>query len=66
MSAVRRAVGSVLRGLWSALRALSGDSAYETYLAHARRRGGTVLTREEFYLDSVGRRYSRVSRCWNS
>jgi uncharacterized short protein YbdD (DUF466 family) len=62
-----RGLGSVLRaalsGLWSVARALSGDSAYETYLAHARRSGGPILTREEFYLDSVGRRYSRVSRC---
>jgi uncharacterized short protein YbdD (DUF466 family) len=56
-------VGSVLRGLWSALRAVSGDSAYEAYLAHARRRGEQVLTREQFYLDSIGRRYSRLSRC---
>lgn len=63
MSGVRRAVGSALRGLWSVLRELSGDSAYETYLAHARRRGEQALTREQFYLDSVGRRYSRLSRC---
>lgn len=51
-----------LRGAWAVLRALSGDSAYETYLARARP-AGPVLTREEFYLDSLRRRYSRVSRC---
>jgi len=52
-----------LRALWRALRALSGDSAYETYLAHVGTAGGPVLTREEFYLDSLRRRYSRISRC---
>lgn len=63
MSGTGSVVRAALRRLWSVVRALSGDSAYETYLAHARRSGGPILTPEEFYLDSVGRRYSRVSRC---
>ena len=53
---------ALVTAAWAVLRALSGDSAYETYLARARP-AGPVLTREEFYLDSLRRRYSRVSRC---
>jgi len=63
VSRVASGCADALRRLWSMVRALSGDSDYETYLAHARRGNGPILTREEFYLDSVGRRYSRVSRC---
>ncbi len=49
--------------LWSWLRAVSGDSAYESYLRGALRRGETPLTREAFYRDALERRYSTVSRC---
>lgn len=50
-----------LRAVWSWLRAVSGDSAYECYL---RRAGAAPMTREEFWLDSLARRYGRhVSRC---
>jgi uncharacterized short protein YbdD (DUF466 family) len=47
---------------WAWLRALSGDDAYEAYVA----RGagpGAAPTRQEFYLDRLRRKYSRVSRC---
>ncbi len=64
----------VLRGAWTWLRQVSGDAAYENYLRHAVRGGqdevlsgaGAVaapLSRAEFYLDSLRRRYSSVSRC---
>ena len=56
-----------MRGLvsaaWGFLRAVCGDSAYDTYLRSARRCGFTPLSREDFYLDSLRRRYSNVSRC---
>lgn len=51
------------------VRQVSGDAAYENYLRHARAgkcahgRAMAPLTREEFYLDSLRRRYSGVSRC---
>lgn len=53
---------------WAWLRQVSGDAAYETYVRHsAQRAGGATapkpLTRAEFYVDSVRRRYSKVSRC---
>lgn len=62
------------RKLWSWLRHVSGDAAYDAYLEYAKRNAqvmGTTrcsqasktLSRSEFYLDSVRRRYSTVSRC---
>jgi hypothetical protein len=62
----RRVVQSVL--WW--IRQLSGDSAYENYLrcvgrvaASDPRAGRKPLSRKEFYLDSVRRRFSTPSRC---
>ena len=63
-----------LHSTWSWLRQVSGDAAYENYLRATRRRmaQGVIsgagacakpLSRAEFYLDSVRRRYSTVSRC---
>jgi uncharacterized short protein YbdD (DUF466 family) len=61
-----------LRAVWSWLRQVSGDAAYENYLRHASRgaQSGQLsanvnapLSRAEFYLDSLRRRYSTVSRC---
>ncbi|MFZ0820925.1 MAG: CstA-like transporter-associated (seleno)protein [Candidatus Acidiferrales bacterium] len=57
--------------LWWAVRQIFGDAAYENYLRSARARdettqGGSAsapLSPAEFYLDSLRRRYSRVSRC---
>jgi uncharacterized short protein YbdD (DUF466 family) len=54
---------------WWNVRQVFGDSAYDQYLLSAQRRHAgsgmstVALTREEFYLDSLRRRYSRVSRC---
>jgi uncharacterized short protein YbdD (DUF466 family) len=60
-------VGRVGCALWLWLRQVSGDAAYENYLRLARRRGSEgsarVLSREEFYLDALRRRYTGVSRC---
>ncbi len=58
-----------LRRVWSWLRQVSGDAAYENYVRYARREAGTttgsapLLARDEYYLDSLRRRYSTVSRC---
>ena len=49
-----------LRAFWRFLRAWSGDSAYETYLA---RTSGPHLSRRSFYLDTLQRRYRGPSRC---
>lgn len=55
---------SNLKWLWWWLRQVSGDAAYENYVAWAaRRKPGRACSREEFYLESLRRRYSGVSRC---
>ena len=76
------------RNIWSWIRQVSGDAAYENYLrstrrvAHAeaemarvdsrtmqagccstRATSAQLLSRGEFYLDALRRRYSTVSRC---
>ena len=49
---------------WRGLREWSGDSAYDTYAkCAARDRGARVLSRKEFYVEQLQRKYSRVSRC---
>ncbi len=53
---VRRALAAV----WRFLREVSGDRAYEVY---AERWGRAALSPRDFYLDSLKRRYDRVSRC---
>jgi hypothetical protein len=58
---VRARLRSVLRRAWRLFREWSGDAAYDTYLAHAAE--GRRLGREEFYLDSLRRRYREPSRC---
>ena len=57
------------RQIWWALRQIFGDAEYENYLRSVQRNaahvGGTAtpLSRDEFYLDSLQRRYSRINRC---
>ena len=57
------ATRGAMRRLWSWVRQVSGDSAYETYLRAAAGTLGKPLTRSQFYLDSVRRQYSTPSRC---
>ena len=50
--------------LWQGLREWSGDAAYETYVRCAQKQSAaSVLSREEFYVEQLKRKYSRVSRC---
>jgi uncharacterized short protein YbdD (DUF466 family) len=51
--------------VWQGLREWCGDAAYERYArSHAIHRCESVLlSREEFYLEQLQNRYSRVSRC---
>ena len=55
----------LLLRIWRGIREWCGDAAYELYLeSHARHSFGVaVLTREEFYLSQLQKKYSRVSRC---
>jgi uncharacterized short protein YbdD (DUF466 family) len=52
----------LLRLGWMWLRQVTGDAAYENYVRHAAG-AGRPLSRAEFYLDSLRRRYTGVSRC---
>jgi uncharacterized short protein YbdD (DUF466 family) len=55
---------SALHGAWSWLRQVTGDAAYENYLRHAKSSTAErLLSRREFYLDSLRRRYATPSRC---
>ena len=55
-----------LRDLWSLLRALATDDAYERYLdasPRKRTRAAAPLSRREFYLGEQQRKWTGVSRC---
>lgn len=59
---------AVVAKAWWWLREVSGDAAYEDYLRRSRRSeaatcAGPPLTREQYYLDALRRRYTSVSRC---
>ena len=54
---------AALRAFWSWLRAVSGDSAYETYVHRPRPAGAALLSPEAFYLETLRRRYSTIDRC---
>jgi hypothetical protein len=51
----------LLAAAWRALRVWSGDAAYEIYAARAG--GAPLLSREDFYLDTLQRRYRTPTRC---
>ena len=66
------------RSAWWALRHITGDAAYDNYLryceSHRPTAGGAgppdgatpgtaIMTREQFYTDSLRRKYSGISRC---
>ncbi|HEV2388681.1 MAG TPA: YbdD/YjiX family protein [Candidatus Acidoferrales bacterium] len=64
---IRSATGRLSRfvqGWWRWLREVTGDAAYDRYLAA---RGCPTprppLTEGEFYLDRLRRRYSSINRC---
>jgi uncharacterized short protein YbdD (DUF466 family) len=51
--------------IWLGIREWCGDAAYERYLQSRAKHScsGGLLTREEFYLSQLQKKYSRVSRC---
>lgn len=62
------AARSALGRAWWWLRQVSGDAGYENYLRSLSRsapgpRPCGPLTAEQFYLDQLRRRYSRLNRC---
>jgi uncharacterized short protein YbdD (DUF466 family) len=52
------------RRFWRGLREWCDDAAYERYLrSSATRAAHNRLTAEEFYVEQLNRRYSRLNRC---
>jgi hypothetical protein len=83
MTPTRALAIRIPNGIWSWIRQVSGDAAYDNYLRSTRRIADAArvdscaitigrsthatsarpLTRAEFYLDALRRRYSTISRC---
>ena len=64
MRTLGRQFADAVRNFWRGLRQWSGDSAYETYLACAKRRPAKKpLSAAEFYVEQLNRKYSRPNRC---
>ncbi len=51
------------KSLVEAIQRVLGGSSYEHYRERIRKTGGEPLTQEQFYLESLKRRYTGVSRC---
>ena len=58
-----KSLSSNFKFLFWWLRQVLGDAAYENYLRSCRGAAMPVMSREEFFLDSLRRRYSTISRC---
>jgi uncharacterized short protein YbdD (DUF466 family) len=60
-------VTELLWRLWNALRALSGDDAYDRYVAHWRAAhsdvGAEPLDRAAFFAQEQRRKWDRINRC---
>jgi uncharacterized short protein YbdD (DUF466 family) len=58
-------MGEPLKLLWRFIREVTGDDAYERYLAHHRLRhpGRAALTRREYFRLRQEQKWSRISRC---
>jgi uncharacterized short protein YbdD (DUF466 family) len=65
MTAAAAEVVALWRTCWRAIRALSGDDAYERYLQHRAAAHGDapVLSRREFYIDEQRRKWGTINRC---
>ena len=59
-------MGTALQKIWALLREVTGDDAYDRYLAHwrATHAAGTVpLDRSSFYREEQRRKWDGVRRC---
>jgi uncharacterized short protein YbdD (DUF466 family) len=59
------ALSTAWRRTWAALRAITGDDAYDRYLAHRRLRHPSerALDRDAFYRSELERRWKQPGRC---
>jgi uncharacterized short protein YbdD (DUF466 family) len=58
-------IANELRRAWQYLRQVTGDDAYERYVAHhgERHPGETLLTREQYFRQRQDEKWSKISRC---
>ncbi|HXY25093.1 MAG TPA: CstA-like transporter-associated (seleno)protein [Candidatus Acidoferrum sp.] len=65
MRRVAKSVRSLAHSFWQGLREWCGDAAYESYLRSKNRDANccSKLSRAEFYVEQLNRRYSRPNRC---
>jgi uncharacterized short protein YbdD (DUF466 family) len=58
-------MNSPLHAFWNFVRQVTGDDAYERYLAHHRAQHPDVrpMTRREFFRRRQDEKWSKVSRC---
>lgn len=65
ISSLRKRAARAAALAWRGVREWCGDAAYDRYLqSQAKHRcGARALSREQFYLEQLHKRYSRVSRC---
>jgi len=65
MSAAAAAVAAACRACWHALRALSGDDAYDRYRHHqcVAHPELPLMSRKAFYVDEQRRRWGTINRC---
>jgi uncharacterized short protein YbdD (DUF466 family) len=56
-------IGNRLHRLWEYLREVAGENDYLRYRNHTVAKGKEPLSPQEFYLQQLQRRYSRVSHC---
>jgi len=56
-------IGNLLRKLWEYLCEAAGEHDYQRYRKHAVLSGEEPLSAQEFYLQQLQRRYSRISQC---
>lgn len=64
MSRMATRVGKAIAGLWSWLREVTEDAAYDRFLVTTKQDdAGANLTREQFYVARLEQKYSRPCRC---
>jgi len=58
-------MGAELRKIWQYLRQVSGDDAYERYLAHHQQAhvGEPPMTQKQHFRKRQDEKWSKVSRC---
>jgi uncharacterized short protein YbdD (DUF466 family) len=62
---IRKKPKHLLKHLWRYLRQVTGDDAYERYIAHHKlaHAGEALLTRPQFFKLRQDDKWSKVSRC---